>query len=195
MWDDRYNTNEYIFGTDPNAFLVSVTDQIPKGRVLCIAEGEGRNGVHLSRKGYDVTAVDGSSVALQKAEKLAESYGVKIKTITADLAEYQIKKNSWDAVIAIFCHLPPDLRKEVHKQAVNGLRPGGVLVLEAYTPDQLDYETGGPGDVQLLMNLYKLKEEFEGLEFIIGREIVRDVIDGDQIVGKSAVVQILAKKP
>ncbi len=195
MWDDRYNTNEYIFGTNPNAFLVSVTDQIPKGRVLCIAEGEGRNGVHLSRKGYDVTAVDASSVALQKAEKLAGSYGVKIKTIATDLAEYQITENSWDAVISIFCHLPPELRKEVHKQVVDGLHPGGVLVLEAYTPAQLKYETGGPSNVQLLMKLDELREEFEGLEFIIGRETVRDVIDGDQVVGKSAVVQILAKKP
>jgi SAM-dependent methyltransferase len=195
MWDNRYDTDKYIFGTVPNAFLVRVTDQIPKGRVLSIAEGEGRNGVYLAREGYDVTALDESAIALEKTGRLAKKHGVSIKTITADLAEYVIEENSWDAIIAIFCHLPPDLRQTVHRQVVLGLRKGGILVLEAYTPDQLNYDTGGPGDLQLLMKLDKLKEEFEGLNLIIGQEVLRDVVDGDQIVGKSAVVQILAKNP
>lgn len=194
MWNDRYDTDEYIFGTEPNAFLVSVIDQIPKGCVLSIAEGEGRNGVYLARTGYDVTALDSSTIALQKAEKLANIHGVSIKTITADLAEYQIEENSWDAIISIFCHLPPALRKKVHNQVVHGLCSGGILVLEAYSPDQLNYDTGGPGDPDLLMQLDELIEEFTGLDFIIEREVLRDVIDDGKIVGKSAVVQILAMK-
>ena len=194
MWDDRYNTDEYIFGMNPNAFLVSIIDQIPKGRILCIAEGEGRNAVYLARAGYDVTAVDQSPVGLKKAETLASNHGVSIQTIAANLSDYQIEKNSWDAVISIFCHLPPDLRKDVHNQVAACLRPSGVLVLEAYTPNQLNYDTGGPSNIQLLMTLDELKKEFDGMKFVIGQEIVRDTMDGDQIVGKSAVVQILAKK-
>jgi SAM-dependent methyltransferase len=194
MWNERYSQPDYAFGKHPNDFLVEVTDQIPKGRVLCLAEGEGRNAVYLAQKGCQVTAVDASEVGLAKAQNLALERSVEIETIAADLAEFQIQPNAWDAVISIFCHLPPTLRAQVHQQVVAGLRPGGVFVLEAYTPRQLELKTGGPPNADLMMDLATLQQELEGLKFNHAVELERDIQEGQFHQGRSAVVQVLALK-
>ena len=141
MWDERYNTAEYVYGTDPNAFLANVIDQIPKGRTLCVAEGEGRNAVFLAERGHDVVAVDASAVGLAKAQQLAGERGVAIETVVADLADFAIAAHSWDAIVSIFAHVPPEIRKPLHRKMVQGLRSGGMLVLEAYTPEQIKLGT------------------------------------------------------
>lgn len=102
MWDERYSTDEYVFGTAPNEFLASVATQIPVGKVLCLGEGEGRNAVYLAELGFEVLAVDSSAVGLGKAQKLAKSRGVAIETLVADLADYDIQPDSWDAIISFF---------------------------------------------------------------------------------------------
>ncbi|MCG9890033.1 MAG: class I SAM-dependent methyltransferase [Thermosynechococcaceae cyanobacterium MS004] len=192
MWNERYSQPGYAFGKHPNDFLVEVIDQIPKGRVLCLAEGEGRNAVYLAQRGCQVTAVDASAVGLAKAQNLALERSVTIETIAADLAKFQIQPNAWDAVISIFCHLPPPLRAQVHRQVVAGLRPGGVFVLEAYTPRQLEFKTGGPPSVELMMDLATLQKELEGLKFSHAIERERNILEGQFHQGRSAVVQVLA---
>ena len=195
MWDERYSGEDYVYGTEPNDFLASVTDGLPGGKALCLADGEGRNGVWLAGRGLDVTAVDSSSVGLAKAERLAAKRGVEINTVHADLADYEIGPAAWDVVVSIFCHLPPPLRRAVHAAVVAGLKPGGMFVLEAYTPAQLEYRTGGPSAVELMMTLDTLREELAGLEFIRGMELERVVREGEYHDGKGAVVQVLARKP
>jgi 2-polyprenyl-3-methyl-5-hydroxy-6-metoxy-1,4-benzoquinol methylase len=195
MWDQRYSADEYIYGKDPNEFLANAAGKLPKGKVLCIAEGEGRNAVYLATHGYDVVAVDSSAVGLEKAKKLAEERGVSIETIVADLAHFDIEPESWDGVVSIFAHLPPAVRKQLHKKIVNGLRPGGALILEAYRPDQLKYKTGGPPTAEFMMTLQGLEEELAGLEFEYAIELDRDVIEGQFHTGKGAVVQIIGRKP
>jgi SAM-dependent methyltransferase len=195
MWDERYSADEYIYGKDPNEFLANAVNNIPKGKVLCVAEGEGRNAVYLATHGYDVVAVDSSAVGLEKAKKLAAERGASIETIVADLAHFDIEPESWDGVVSIFAHLPPPVRKELHKQIVKGLRPGGVLILEAYRPDQLKYKTGGPPTAEFMMTLQGLEEELTGLEFEYAVELDRDVVEGQFHTGKGAVVQIIGKKP
>ena len=195
MWDERYSSEEYIYGKDPNEFLANAVGKVPKGKVLCVAEGEGRNAVFLAEHGYDVVAVDSSAVGLEKARKLAEERGVSIETIVSDLAHFDIEPESLDGVISIFAHLPPQVRKELHKKIVNGLRPGGVLVLEAYRPDQLKYKTGGPPTAEFMMTLESLEEELKGLNFDYGVELDRDVVEGKFHTGKGAVVQIIGVKP
>lgn len=192
MWNERYSQPGYAFGKNPNDFLVEVIDQIPKGRVLCLAEGEGRNAVYLAQQGCQVTAVDASEVGLAKAQNFALERSVGIETITADLAEFQIQPNAWDAIISIFCHLPLPLRAQVHRQVVAGLCPGGVFVLEAYTPRQLEFKTGGPPNAELLMDLTTLRQELDGLEFKRAVEIEREIQEGLFHQGHSAVVQVLA---
>jgi SAM-dependent methyltransferase len=194
MWDERYGKPEYAFGTNPNDFLASVTSRIPAGKVLCLGEGEGRNAVHLASLGYEVVAVDQSAIGLAKAEQLATDRGVQIQTIVADLAEFVIEPNVWQGVISIFCHLPSDLWQRVHQNAIAGLAPGGVFVLEAYTPRQLEFKTGGPGNVDMLVSLEKVESKLTGLDLKIAEERDREVIEGEYHNGMAAVVQILGEK-
>ncbi len=194
FWNDRYAVAAHVYGEAPNAFVAEVASQIPAGPVLCLAEGEGRNAVHLARLGHRVTAVDQSEVGLAKARRLAGARGVKIKTLAADLANYSIAPGAWAGIIATFAHLPPNLRRRVHRDVVAGLQPGGVFILEAYTPAQLAFDTGGPKSPELLMTLAALREELSGLEFLVARELERDVIEGAGHTGRAAVVQILARR-
>ena len=191
IWDSRYSNEQYIFGTEPNDFLASVISQIPMGRVLCLGDGEGRNGVFLAQHGYDVTSLDHSQVGLAKTQRLAAQRGVSITTLYADLNDYVIEPEAWSAIVSIFLHLPQPLRTQVHHAAVAGLAHGGVLVLEAYTPKQIEYRTGGPPDVDVMMKLDDLRHEFAGLDFVIAQETEREIREGAQHHGKSAVVQLL----
>lgn len=197
LWDERYSQYEYAYGLDPNDFLVEQTELIPQGRVLCLAEGEGRNALHLARCGYNVLAVDQSKVGLDKATQRARQAGVEITTQVADLAEYHIRPGKWQGIVSIWAHVPPAIRKPLHRQVVAGLAPGGVLILEAYTPRQLEMDAvGGPKHDQRdrLMTLAELKEELAGLSLRIAQEIERDVNEGELHRGRSAVVQVVAVK-
>ena len=194
MWDQRYNREDYVYGTEPNDFLRQHVTSLPAGRVLCLAEGEGRNAVFLAQQGFQVTAVDASSVGLQKARRLADQRGVDIETVHADLANFVIEPQSWDAIVSIFCHVPPPIRQTLHRQVMMGLREGGVLLLEAYTPKQIEYGTGGPPVPELTMQLTDLKQELAGLQFDHGVELDREVVEGEFHTGIGAVVQVLAIK-
>ena len=195
MWDQRYARDEYVYGTTPNDFLASVAERIPAGPVLCLGDGEGRNGTHLASLGHDVTSVDASAVGLEKARKLAEARGVTLQLVHADLAGHDIAPGVWAGIVSIFLHLPPTLRARIHADAVTGLRPGGVFVLEAYTPDQLAYGTGGPEEPELLMRRDTVVRELHGLDLEIAREVHRTMAEGNVHHGESAVVQILGLKP
>ena len=194
MWDKRFSEPGYAYGTEPNRFLASVADRIPRGKVLCLAEGEGRNAVYLAGLGYQVTAVDTSTVGLAKAEALAHERGVSIETVNADLSEYPIEAGEWQGVVSIFCHLPPVVRAALHERCLRGLAPGGVFALEGFTPRQLELGTGGPKSRELLMELEIIRQELPGLRLEIGREIEREVVEGKYHGGIAAVVQILAVK-
>ncbi|RPH90370.1 MAG: methyltransferase domain-containing protein [Calditrichaeota bacterium] len=194
-WDQRYDRDEYVYGLDANEFLISVASAILPGPVLCLGEGEGRNAVFLAEKGFPITAVDGSRVALKKAEQLARQKNVSINTVVSDLADYQIDQDEWMGIVYIFCHLHRDLRKIVHRACCAGLKRGGVFILEGFTPAQLDYNTGGPKSFDLLMTADELRGELSGLEIQVAQEVVRDRREGLLHTGLSAVVQILAIKP
>ena len=195
MWNERYSTEEYVYGTMPNDFLFETSRFIKGPDVLCLAEGEGRNAVYLAREGFDVFAVDASAVGLEKAENLADESYVNINTQVADLADYEITPNGWDGIVSIFCHLPPAIRKALHRKVVAGLKPGGVFILEAYRPKQLTFKTGGPPETSLMMSLDELKDELAGLEFYHDAELDRNVSEGRLHTGMGAVVQLVAIKP
>lgn len=195
MWNERYNTDQYIYGTGPNRFLAEHYQSISKGDVLCLAEGEGRNAVFLASQGYKVTAVDLSEVGLEKARRLAENRGVEVNWIHADLAEFDLGKNRWDGITAIFAHLPPAIRQRVHQGVVTALKPGGVFLLQAYRPEQLTFGTGGPSDKSMLINRQILQEELGDLRFSVLEEAERDIIEGSHHTGRAAVVEAIAHKP
>ena len=193
-WDERYAAAEFAYGTEPNAFLASVAERIPAGPALCLAEGQGRNAVFLAKRGHAVTALDQSAVGLARATELAAREGVAITTVVADLADYEIARGAWSAIISVWAHVPRALRARVHAQVVAGLAPGGAFILEAYTPAQIGRGTGGPSSPDVLPTLAELRTELAGLTFEIGREIERDVREGRYHQGMSSVVQVLARR-
>ena len=153
MWDQRFDSPEYLYGTEPNVFLKCNYKLIPTGKVLYIGEGEGRNSVFLAKQGYQVTALDYSSSGLKKTEKLAKENQVEVELIHADITEYKLKQNTWQGIVSIYCHIDKVNREKVHKNCVNALAENGVFLLEGYSHNQLKYAIGGPKNLDLLMNL------------------------------------------
>lgn len=192
VWNRRYAAEDFVYGTKPNDFVAAVAERISPGPVLCLAEGEGRNAVHLATLGHTVTAVDQAEAGLTKARQLAASRGVTVEAMAANLADFRIEPGAWAGIVSVWAHVPSALRRAVHAQVVTGLRHGGCFVLEAYTPAQLAFNTGGPRSPDLMPTAAVLQEELTGLEFEILREIERDVHEGTGHTGRGAVVQVLA---
>lgn len=193
-WDARYTEEGWAFGTDPNDFLREQAGQLPAGRILCLAEGQGRNAVWLAQRGHDVTAVDQSAVGLGAANRLAAERGVAIATVRADLDDYAIEPDSWQGIVSIYAHVDGALRARVHARVERGLTPGGVFVLEAYRPEQIGRGTGGPPDDDRMVNLERLRRELPSLEFLVTREVEREVLEGHRHRGMSSVVQLVARR-
>jgi hypothetical protein len=196
MWDERYSQSGFAFGTEPNDFLIASVGLLqPGSQILCLAEGEGRNGVYLASLGHRVTAVDSSSVGLEKALSLAEKRGVSIDIVEADLDDFVIQPDSFQAIISIFCHLPTAVRARLHHNVCEGLAPGGIFILEGYAKKQINNDTGGPRKLELLMDLEDLKGELHPLELSHAVETERDIREGAYHSGIGAVVQIIGTRP
>lgn len=193
MWNERYAGAEFVYGTEPNAFLAANVHLL-MGPVLSLAEGEGRNGVFLATRGLDVLGVDSSEVGLAKAQKLAASKGVTIRTEVADLATYEPPANTFDTVVSIFAHLPSAIRQRLYPLVARSLKPGGIILLEAYTPAQIARGTGGPKDADMLPSGADLKHAFPDCEPILCQEIEREVVEGTYHTGVASVVQFIARK-
>ncbi len=191
MWDKEYDREEYIYGKLPNDFLKSHFDSLPKGKVLLLAEGEGRNTVFLAKLGYSVTAVDISSVGLKKAEKLAKENNVTIETICADLEVFDLGEDKWDGIVSIYCHLPPTLRQDLYNRIQLALKPSGVFLLEGYRPEQLGYKTGGPPVASMMISKEILVKELPRLSFSHLETLNREVNEGINHNGVGAVIQAI----
>lgn len=195
MWDQRYSSDTFVYGTKPNDFLAEQAHRIPAGTVLCLAEGEGRNAVHLAGLGFEVHAVDLSSVGRNKALKLAQQTGVDIRYDVGDLAHLKLGENRWSGIISIFAHTPSTLRRQLHGKIAQALKPGGVFILEGFSLDQLASSgTGGPQNPDMLMSLHELREELSELDLQIAQEGIRRVDEGELHQGECCVVQIVAVK-
>jgi hypothetical protein len=195
FWNARYAGEEFVYGREPNDFVVQAVSAIPhQGRVLCLADGEGRNGVWLARQGFRVTAVDVAEQGVAKGRELARASGVEIETRVADVTRFDLGIERWDAIVSIFLHLPSKARRELHRRAIAALAPGGVFVYEAYGPEQLRYRTGGPPEAQLLHSLDDVVPDFDGCAIERAFEGVRAVNEGRLHRGDGFVVQVIARK-
>ncbi len=195
FWDRKYAVDAYLFGEGANVFLQEVLPQLPQGTALGLGEGEGRNAVFLAEHGFDVLGVDASAVGLAKAQALAAHKGVTIRTEVADLLHYVLPPQHYDVITLIFCHLPQPLRTEVFQQAIDGLKPGGMLVAVLYNPAQRQYQTGGPQDLALLPTLAELQQTLAPLQALVAEEVVRELNEGVNHQGPSSVIQYLGRKP
>ena len=160
FWNQKFADAPYKYGLQPNVFLAEQAGLIPAAsQVLVPGDGEGRNGVWLAQQGHHVTSVDASSVGLDKTRALAAERGVKVTTVLADLAEWAPQPDSADAVVVVYLHLPSILRPKVMADLARALHPGGVLILEAFHPNQLGLTSGGPKDVDMLYTLQVLRAD------------------------------------
>lgn len=195
FWDQRYASDGFAYGTAPNDFLVQMAPRIRAGgRVLCLAEGEGRNAVWLAQQGLQVTAVDVSERGMRKAMALARRVRVAIDCVVADVTRFDLGVERWDAIVSIFLHLPPKPRAALHARCFAALKPGGVYLYESYGSEQLRFGTGGPKEPELLPTLADVLGELHGFCIEHRFEGVRDVREGRLHFGEGYVVQVVAAK-
>ena len=196
MWDERYQTTEYIFGDQPCQWLIMNQHRLPQsGKALALGDGEGRNGVFLAELGFEVTSVDLSEVGLNKARDLARKRGVTIQTVQADLEHYEIETESQDLIVSIYCHLPDAIRKLVHERAEVALKPGGLFILEAFHHSQLKYQSGGPKTTDLLYDLDALLDDFQTLQILEAFDGLCYLDEGVRHSGIGHIVRLVLQKP
>lgn len=196
IWNERYAGEHYHFGTEPNAFLVSQQSLLKPGMsCLAVADGEGRNGVWLAELGLDVLSVDSSPVALEKAKRLAVQRGVELRIEQADLLSWDWPENRYDVVVGIFIQfVGPELRGQLFDGLKRSLKPGGLLLLQGYTPRQLEYKTGGPSQVENLYTEDLLRESFADMEVPHLAEHESFISEGTGHHGMSALIDLVAQK-
>lgn len=196
FWNQRYSGNALAYGHAPNEFLAQMADRLPRsGRALDIGAGEGRNALFLASRGLDVLAVDQSEIGMQKAQRLAQERGLTLRTQAVDLQDFDAEAGSLDLVTSIFVHLPAALRAAVHGRILGWLKPGGLFLLEAYAPEQIERNTGGPKEPGRLASLEAIMGELTGLEVMHRAALVRNVSEGQFHTGEASVVQVVARKP
>lgn len=199
FWNTRFREagDDYLFGIEPNKWLVRHADALAACRsVLSVADGEGRNSVWLAEQGFDVTASEISPVALEKARKLAAGRGVRLHFERADLLDYAWQDASYDALVAVFIQfVGPQERVGVFAGMKCAVKPGGVLLLQGYTPKQLEYRTGGPSSAENLYTAALLRESFADWEISRLDEYEDELLEGAGHQGRSALIGLVAKKP
>lgn len=197
VWNERYAGEDYHFGTEPNAFLYSQHERLKPGMsCLAVADGEGRNGVWLAEQGLQVLSVDSSPVAIAKAQKLAGERGVAVDFELADLLQWDWGEARFDVVVAIFIQFtPPGLREQMFVHIKRSLKPGGLLLLQGYTPRQLEYRTGGPSQIENLYTEGLLRAEFADMDILHLREHDSVIHEGAGHDGMSALIDLVARQP
>lgn len=195
FWNERFSQDEYYYGTQPNDFLQEHAQVFPaQGRLISLGEGEGRNAVYLAEQGLDVTALDSAQAGLDKTTQLAAQRGVTVHPLLAHLKYYEFDAEQWDGVINIFCHVPAPVRQHIHKSLSHTLKKGGIFLMEAYTPEQLQYGTGGPKNIDLLYDPETIKKELADLELLHFATVERNIYEGKGHAGLSSVLQVIARK-
>ncbi len=196
-WQTRYATPEYAFGKSPNYFLESCKRLLPRsGRALAVADGEGRNGVWLAEQGLDVVSIDFSPAAQRKAKALAAERDVKVTFELVDVHNWNYPSAAFDVVAEIFTQFSnPADRARKWAGMLKALKPGGLLIIQGYTPKQLEYGTGGPKEIENLYTRAMLEQEFGGLRELSLVEEERDIHEGTSHGGMSAVINLTARKP
>lgn len=196
-WNARYAQDDFHFGEEPNAFVQAHAHRLETGqRVLCVADGEGRNSVYLAGRGIEVTAFDFAPNAVAKARRHAERHGVRVDYRLADIFAWDWAPATYDALVAIFIQfLSPDDRERMFAAMKRAVRPGGLMLLEGYRPEQVDYGTGGPPRRENMYTREWLERQFSDWD-ILALDVYDAVIhEGEGHRGLSALVDLVARKP
>lgn len=190
IWNERYNSEEFLFGKEPNRFFKETIDRLSPGKLLLPAEGEGRNAVYAAKTGWDVYAFDASTVGKDKAFDLAEQEDVSISFEVSRIEDFEIQPQEFDAVALIYCHLQPDIRTLFFDKLVESLAPGGVLLLEGFRKEQLGLTSGGPRDHEMLYSAELLADDFKKLSKLDIRQETIWLDEGAGHQGEAKVVRL-----
>jgi len=195
MWDARFSQAEPVYGEAPNSFLQSQAFRLKPGmKALVPADGYGRNGIWLAKQGLEVHTVDLSPVGVERARKAALAAGVNVRMKVADLATWNWPSAKYDAVVSIFFHLPPQVRGKIHGAILHALKPGGIVILQAFTPVQLQFNSGGPKQIELLYTAEMLRKDFSGAEALQLEEKEVQLNEGHMHSGPASVVQAVFQR-
>ncbi len=195
FWNERYAQHQTVYGVEPNEFFKEQLQSLKPGKLLLPAEGEGRNALYAASLGWHVTAYDYSEVAKTKTLDQAAAWGItSIDYEVKDLSQIQLPAEEFDAVALVYVHLPLAVKKHLHTQCVQSLKPGGKLIIEVFAKDQLQYNSGGPKDAALLHSLKDLAEDFAGLKIIQQEEVITMLKEGHFHSGPASVVRFVAVK-
>jgi SAM-dependent methyltransferase len=195
FWEQRYSEKGWAYGTEPNQFLSTQSARLKPGmQALVVGDGEGRNGVWLSQQGLDVLSVDYSAAGLRKARELAIAKGTRLNTECADLTHWRWPVAAFDVVVSVYLHFAPDLRASMHHAMLQALKPGGVLILEAFNKNQLQYKSGGPPVEAMLFSSDELRADFAGAHIEVLEETVAELNEGKYHVGPGAVLRLVLTK-
>ncbi|MBI3774180.1 MAG: class I SAM-dependent methyltransferase [Gammaproteobacteria bacterium] len=192
FWEQRYSEKGWAYGTEPNQFLSTQTARLKPGmKALVAGDGEGRNGVWLAQLGLDVLSVDYSAAGLRKARELAIAKGTRVNTECVDLTQWRWPVAAFDVVVAVYLHFSPDVRATMHRAMLQALKPGGVLILEAFNKNQLQYKSGGPAAGAMLYSSDELRADFSGAKIEFLEDTVAQLNEGKYHVGPGAVLRLV----
>jgi 2-polyprenyl-3-methyl-5-hydroxy-6-metoxy-1,4-benzoquinol methylase len=194
FWDERYGSKEYAYGTEPNEFYKTQLSSLTPGKILLTAEGEGRNAVYATTLGWDVTAYDINTEGRKKAELLAMKKGVKINYTMASHEQFTTELETYDCIVLIFVHSAPDNRQIIHKKLSGLLKPGGRIILEAFSKQQINNNFGGPRNVEMLFSEEDLKADFSGFSTLNISEETIELYEGDFHKGTASVIRMVGEK-
>lgn len=194
FWDERYSEPGLAYGSDPNLFIKSFLDKHEPGRILFPAEGQGRNAIYAASKGWEVDAFDYSEIGRMKALKEADGAGVMINYWIEELQSFSPESSIYDAIALCYVHLPDTERRPFYQALIDALKPGGLLVMEAFTRAQLAYRSGGPKSEDLLYSEEIVKDDFRSLETVFIQELKTKLNEGKYHVGEAHVVRYIGRK-
>ncbi len=195
FWDARYETEGFVYGTEPNLFLAEELAKHRPGRILLPGEGEGRNAVFAARLGWKVDAMDQSRTGAMKALKWAKSNRVNINYMISSIETFTFREATYDVVAPVYVHLPPLLRQLFHERLSGALKPGGRLIMEAFHTSQLGRSTGGPQSAALLYDREMLRSDFRSLDELLLQELETDLNEGIFHRGSACVIRYIGEKP
>ncbi len=195
FWNERYQKHETVYGQAPNAYFREQLSTLSPGRILLPAEGEGRNALYAAAQGWEVWAFDQSDVARDKTLAQADKLGLRIQYSASDALTYALKTSYFDVVGLFYAHFPPDIRPKFHHKLLPCVKPGGLIILEAFHTSQLGKPSGGPKIIEMLLDEQSLKTEFSGFEFseLMHTQTLLD--EGPFHQGMAEVIRMIAQKP
>ncbi|MCK5729769.1 MAG: class I SAM-dependent methyltransferase [Draconibacterium sp.] len=194
FWNERFGAKEYAYGIEPNQYFKQELEKLTPGKILLPAEGEGRNAVFAAKLGWQVTAFDSSFEGKKKAEKLAKKNSVSINYILNNYEEFKTNLEEFDCVALIFAHMQPDKRNEYHKKITAFLKPAGTLILEGFSKEQINNNTGGPKNIDILFSSDELQNDFESFSKLNINETETTLDEGQSHQGVTSVIRVLCIK-